>query len=100
MLREGFVSTGKFRPVHWPLLPERTIEGPNRRRKFPHFGPSFSYSSFWNVTASLANYNSMDRGYTIELDPQVYERLEEESREERRNISELANDVLRRHSFA
>jgi hypothetical protein len=45
------------------------------------------------------NYNVMDREYNIRIEPQVYERLEAESRAEHRDISEIANDVLRRHNL-
>ena len=41
----------------------------------------------------------MDREYSIQLEPQVYEKLEAESRAEHRDISEIANDVLKRHNL-
>jgi hypothetical protein len=41
----------------------------------------------------------MDREYSIPIEPQYYEKLEVESREEHRDKSEIVNDLLRRHFF-
>ena len=39
----------------------------------------------------------MERQYAITIEPEVYARLEEESREEHRDKSEIVNDLIRRH---
>ena len=41
-----------------------------------------------------------DRDYSIQLDPREYERLSEESRAAHRDVSDVANEVIRRHNFA
>jgi hypothetical protein len=42
----------------------------------------------------------MEQQYAIAIEPDVYARLEEESREKHRDKSEIVNDLLRRHQFA
>lgn len=41
----------------------------------------------------------MDSEYTIHLEPNVYERLEEESREVHRDKDAIVNDLIRRHQL-
>jgi predicted CopG family antitoxin len=41
----------------------------------------------------------MDREYNIPIEPQVYERLEEQSREEHRSPAEIVNDMLKRQQL-
>ncbi len=42
----------------------------------------------------------MEQQYAFSIEPKVYARLEEESREEHRDKSEIVNELLRRHQFA
>jgi predicted CopG family antitoxin len=39
----------------------------------------------------------MQSQYSISIEPKVYAMLEQEGREERRDTSEIVNDLLRRH---
>jgi hypothetical protein len=40
-----------------------------------------------------------DREYNIPIEPKVYERLEEQSREEHRSPAEIVNGMLKREQF-
>ncbi len=42
----------------------------------------------------------MEQQYLIPIEPEVYARLEEESREKHLDKSKIVNDLLRRHQFA
>ncbi len=43
------------------------------------------------------HFMNMEMQYAIEIEPRAYRQLEEESREEQRDKSEIVNDLIRRH---
>ena len=54
----------------------------------------------WNGRGRDRHFMNMEQQYAFTIEPNVYARLEEESREEHRDKSEIVNDLLRRHQFA